>query len=119
LNFIIIIGVTTVRRHDATPPSFSATVLMTLRPHGLTMLSSVLSTPDTRMVKRPLQPHSGFKRGSPCPKPPQLNIITTALVLPPASLGHTATSPSLPSVPLLAKRAALRPRPRRCEEAQE
>jgi hypothetical protein len=70
------------------------------------------------MVKRLLQPHSGLKRGSPCPKPPQLNIITI-LVVPPASLGHTATSPSLPLVPFLAERAALRLRPRRREEAQE
>jgi hypothetical protein len=41
---------------------FSANVLTTLRPHELTLLSSVLSTPDTRMVKRPLQPRSGYKR---------------------------------------------------------
>jgi hypothetical protein len=48
---LIVISVTTVRRRDATPPSFSATVLTTPRPHGLTLLSTVLSTPDTRLVK--------------------------------------------------------------------
>jgi hypothetical protein len=31
--------------------------------------------------------------------------ITTSLVVPPASLGHPATSPSIPSVPSLAKQA--------------
>jgi hypothetical protein len=30
--------------------------------------SSVLSTPDTRLVKWPLQPRSGYKKGSPLPK---------------------------------------------------
>jgi hypothetical protein len=50
LNFIVI-SVTTVRRCGTTPPSFSATVLTTLRPHGLTLSSSVSSTPDTRLVK--------------------------------------------------------------------
>jgi hypothetical protein len=59
---LICISVTTVRRHDVTPPSFSATVLTTPRPHELTLLSSVLSTPDTRMDKRMLQPCSGYKR---------------------------------------------------------
>jgi hypothetical protein len=122
----IIIGVTTVRRHDATtvrrhdatPPCFSATVLTTPRPHGLTLLSSVLSTPDTQMVKRPLQPHSSLKRGSPCPKPPQLNIIT-ALVLPPASLGHLATRASLPSIRSSPSKLLLRLCPRRQEEARK
>jgi hypothetical protein len=35
---LIVISVTTIRRHDATPPSFFATVLTTLRPHGLTIV---------------------------------------------------------------------------------
>jgi hypothetical protein len=48
---LICVSVTTVRRHDVTPPSFSATVITTPRPHELALLSSVLSTPDTRMVK--------------------------------------------------------------------
>jgi hypothetical protein len=48
---LICVSVTTVQRRDVTPPSFFATVLTTLRPHELTLLSSVLSTPDTRMVK--------------------------------------------------------------------
>jgi hypothetical protein len=59
---LIIVSVPIVRRHDATLSSFSATVLTTLRPHGLTLLSSVLSTPNTRMVKRPLPPRSSHKR---------------------------------------------------------
>jgi hypothetical protein len=66
---LICVSVTTVRRRDATPPSFSATVLTTLRPHGLTLSSSVLSTPNTRVVKRPLQPRNSHKRGSPVPGP--------------------------------------------------
>jgi hypothetical protein len=45
--------------------------------------------------------------------------MTTSLVLPPASLGHTATSPSLPSVPFLTEQAALRLHPRRREEARK
>jgi hypothetical protein len=45
-------------------------------------------------------------KGKPCcPEPPQLDI-TTALLLPPASLGHPATSPSLPSVSFLTEPAA-------------
>jgi hypothetical protein len=43
---LIVISVTTVRRHDVTPPTSSATVLTTPRPHELTLLSSVLSTWD-------------------------------------------------------------------------
>jgi hypothetical protein len=35
---LIIISVVTVRRCDATPPSFSATVLTLLRSHGLTIV---------------------------------------------------------------------------------
>jgi hypothetical protein len=46
----------------------------------------------------------GHKSGALYPKPPQLNIITL-LVLPPARLGHIATSPSLPSIPFLAEQA--------------
>jgi hypothetical protein len=48
---LINVSVPIVRRRDATPPSFSATILTTPRHHGLTLLSSVLSTPDTRLVK--------------------------------------------------------------------
>jgi hypothetical protein len=48
---LIIVSVPIVRRRNTTPPSFSATVLTTLRPHGLTLSSSVLSTPNTQMVK--------------------------------------------------------------------
>jgi hypothetical protein len=45
----IVISVTTVQRHDVVLPSISATVFTTLRSHELTLLSSVLSTPDTRL----------------------------------------------------------------------
>jgi hypothetical protein len=110
---LICVSVTIVRRHDVTPPSFSATVLTTPRPHGLTLLSSVLSTPDTRMVKRPLRPRSGYKReplprtaNAKAPFPYELDIAN-ALVLPPASLGHTATRTPLPYVSLLAEQAVL------------
>jgi hypothetical protein len=58
----IVISVTTVRRHDVALPSISATMLTTQRPHELTMLSSMLSTPDIGMDKRPLQSRSGYKR---------------------------------------------------------
>jgi hypothetical protein len=102
---LIIVSVPIVRHRDATPQSFSATVLTTLRPHGLTLLSSVLSTPDTRLVKWPLQPHSSHKKGSPfsrtayakAPCPSELGIPTT-LVLSQLDFGHLATRASLPSV---------------------
>jgi hypothetical protein len=58
----IVISVTIIRRHDITLLSISATVFAALRPHELTLLSSVLSTPDTRIDKWPLQPRSGYKR---------------------------------------------------------
>jgi hypothetical protein len=35
---LIFVGITTVRRHDATKPSSSATVLAPPRPHGLTVV---------------------------------------------------------------------------------
>jgi hypothetical protein len=55
------------------------------------------------------------------PKAPRLSElgITTALVLTPASPGHSATSPALPSVPSLAEQAVLRLRPQRREEARK
>jgi hypothetical protein len=59
---LICVSVTTVRRRDATLPSFSTTMLTTLRPHGLTLLSSVSSTPDIRLGSRPLQPVAAIKR---------------------------------------------------------
>jgi hypothetical protein len=101
---LICVSVTTVRRHDVALPSIFATVFMTPRPHELTLLSSVSSTPDTRMVKRPLRPRSGYKReplprtaNAKAPFPFELGIAT-ALVLPPASLGHFATRASPPSI---------------------
>jgi hypothetical protein len=66
---LICVSVTTERRRDATPPSFSTTVLTTLRPHGSTFVELVLSTPDTRLVKRPLQPRSGLKGEALYPEP--------------------------------------------------
>jgi hypothetical protein len=101
---LICVSVMTVRRHDVALPSISATVFTTPRPHELTLLSSVSSTPDTRMVKRPLRPRSGYKReplprtaNAKAPFPFELGIAT-ALVLPPASLGHFATRASPPSI---------------------
>jgi hypothetical protein len=58
----IVISVTTIRCHDVALPSISATIFTTPRPHELTLLISVLSMPDTRMDKRPLQPRSSYKR---------------------------------------------------------
>jgi hypothetical protein len=46
---LICISVTTVRRHDVSLPSISATVFTTPRSRELTLLSSVLYTPDTRL----------------------------------------------------------------------
>jgi hypothetical protein len=89
---------------------------------GWPMSISVLPTPDTRMVKWPLQPRSGYKRepftqNRRCESsfPSKLDITTT-LVLPPASLGHTATRASLPSVSFLAEQAVLPSSPRRWGE---
>jgi hypothetical protein len=67
------------------------------------------------MVKRPLQPAAVIK-GNPLPRtadakapfPSELDI-GTALVLPPANLGHLATRASLPLVPFLAEQAVLPP----------
>jgi hypothetical protein len=45
----IVISVTTIRRRDVALPSISTTVFATQRSRELTSLSSVLSTPDTRL----------------------------------------------------------------------
>jgi hypothetical protein len=45
----IVISVATVRRHDVALPSISATVFTTSGSRELTLSSSVLSTPDTRL----------------------------------------------------------------------
>jgi hypothetical protein len=92
----IVISVTTVRHHDVALPSISATVFTTPRPHELTLLSSVPSTPDTRVVKWPLQPRSGYKR-EPLPRTADakapfssvLSIITVLVLL----LASLATLP--------------------------
>jgi hypothetical protein len=96
----IVISVTTTQRHDVVLPSTPATVFTTPRPHELTLLSSVLSTPDTWMDKRPLQPRSDYKMeplprtaDTKAPFPSELGIITV-LVLLPASLGYTGTKAS-------------------------
>jgi hypothetical protein len=68
------VSVTTVRRWDATPPSFSATVLMTLRPHRLTLLSSMLSTPDARLGQLTVTARSGYKREALYPEPPMRKL---------------------------------------------
>jgi hypothetical protein len=72
-----------------------------------------LSTPNTGWLNDRYNPAVVIK-GNPLPRtadakapfPSQLGIITV-LVLRPASLGHTATRASLPSVPLLAEQAVL------------
>jgi hypothetical protein len=64
------VGATIVRRHDVVLPSIFATIFTTPRPHELTLLSSVLSTLDTRMDERPLQPRSGYKMETLYPEPP-------------------------------------------------
>jgi hypothetical protein len=45
----IVISVTALRHHDVALPSISATIFMTQRSGELTLLSSVLSTPDPRL----------------------------------------------------------------------
>jgi hypothetical protein len=46
----IVISVTTIRCHDVALPSIPATIFATQRSRELTLLSSVLSTPDTDWV---------------------------------------------------------------------
>jgi hypothetical protein len=46
----IVISVTVIQRHDVALPSISATVFTTQRSRELTLLSSVLSTPDADWV---------------------------------------------------------------------
>jgi hypothetical protein len=109
---LIIVSILTVRRHDATPPSSSATVLATLRAHGLTLSSSVLSTPNTQMVKRPLQPRSSHKSGSLVPGSGTSLMSVRARHSHRScsfqlDFGHPATRASLPSIPFLAKQAVL------------
>jgi hypothetical protein len=48
---LVIVSVPTVRRHDVTPPSFSATVLTTPRPHGLTIVELRVVYARYRLVK--------------------------------------------------------------------
>jgi hypothetical protein len=96
-----------------TLPSFSATVLTTPKPHGLTMVELRVVYQIAGWLKDRCSPAAVIKR-NPLPKttdaeapiPSELGI-TTALVLPLASLGHISTSPSLPSIPFLAKQAVL------------
>jgi hypothetical protein len=111
---LIYVSVTTVRRHDVTPPSFSTTVLTTLRPQELTIVE--LRVAYTRypagstdrynpaaVIKGNLYPEPPIRK---LPFPSELGIITI-LVLPLASLGHIVNRASLPSVPLLAEQAVL------------
>jgi hypothetical protein len=114
---LIIVSVQIVPRHDVTLPSSSATVFTTPRPHELTLLSSVLSTPDTRMDKRPLQPRNGYKMeplprtaDAKAPFPSELGIITV-LVLLLASLGYKATKASLPPTSILSSKLFSHVRP--------
>jgi hypothetical protein len=57
----IVISVTTVRRHDVALPSISATVFTTPRSRELTLLSPVLSTPDTRLGQLTVATRSEYK----------------------------------------------------------
>jgi hypothetical protein len=46
---LIVISVTTIRRHDVALPLISATIFTTSRSRELTLLSAVLPTPDNRL----------------------------------------------------------------------
>jgi hypothetical protein len=120
---LIRVSVTTVRRHDITLPSFSATVLTTPRPHELTIVELCVAytrypagstdryIPVAVIKWNPLPGTADAK----APFPSELGIITV-LVLPPASL---ATIASLPSIPFLAEQAvplSSSPTSRRCSE---
>jgi hypothetical protein len=48
---LICVDVPTVRHHDVTLPSFSSTVLTTLKPHGLTIVELGVVYTKYRMVK--------------------------------------------------------------------
>jgi hypothetical protein len=109
----ILVSVPTVRRHGATPPSFSATVLTTLKPHELTLLSSVLSTPDTGWINDRYSPTAVIKREPftqnrrcEAPSPSELGIITVLDLLP-AILGYTAARASFPATLFLPEQAVL------------
>jgi hypothetical protein len=59
---LIFVSVTTVRRHNATKPSSSATVLAPLRPHGLTIVElRVIYTRYPGWLRWPLQPTTAIK----------------------------------------------------------
>jgi hypothetical protein len=118
--------VLTVRRRDATLPSSSVTALMPPRPHGRTVVKlRVVHTGypgqlDDRAV------HCGHKREALLPRtadtkasyPSELGI-TTALVLPLASLDHPATGHLSPLFHPSPSKLFLHLRPRRRKEAQE
>jgi hypothetical protein len=100
----IVISVTTVRRHDVSLPSISATVFTTPEPHKLAIVE--LRVAYTRyptgstdryspaaVIKWNLLPRTADTKA---PFPSELGIITV-LVLLPATLGYTATKASLPS----------------------
>jgi hypothetical protein len=102
---LIIISVTTVRRRDATPPSFSATETSRAdhcrAPCCLHQMPGWLNdrcSPAAAIKRSPL-PRIADSKAS-YPSEPD---TTTVFVLPPASLGHPATSSSLPAVPPLAE----------------
>jgi hypothetical protein len=57
----IVISVTTIRCHDVALPSNPATVFTTQRSRELTLLSSVLSTPDIRLGQLTVTAPHGYK----------------------------------------------------------
>jgi hypothetical protein len=84
----IVIKVTTVRHHDVALPPISATVFMTPRSRELTLLSSVLSTPDTRLGQLTVATRSDYKMepftgtaDTKAPSPSELSSITVLFLL--------------------------------------
>jgi hypothetical protein len=100
---LICVSVTTVRRHDVALPSISATVFTTPRPHGLTIVELYVAYTKCPAGSTDRYSPAAVIKGNPLPRtadakapfPSELGIIT-ALVLPPASLGPTATRVSHP-----------------------
>jgi hypothetical protein len=109
---LIIVGIPIVRRRDATPLTSPATILAPAKtsqadhcqaPCCLHQIPGWLydrCSPAAAIRGKSLPRTADVK----APRPSELGI-TTALVLPLASLGHTATRAPLPSVPFLAEQA--------------
>jgi hypothetical protein len=71
---LICVSVTIVRRHDVTPPSFSAIVLTTLRPHKLTIVELCVAYSRYPAGSTDRYSPAAVIKGNPYPEPPMRKL---------------------------------------------